>query len=329
MSKPRILSGIQPSGKLHIGNYLGALKNFVQLQEVGHFECYFFIADYHSLTEDYDPKEKARQTLDLALDFFALGLDPKKSTIFLQSQIPEHTELAWIFNTLASTGELERMTQYKDKAARQQKNINAGLFTYPVLQAADILLYRPQLVPVGNDQLQHLELTNTIARRFNHRFGQTFTTVKPLMTNTPRVMSLSNPNKKMSKSESTGCLFINDEPKEIEKKIKRAVTDTSPVGKEKSPGVANLFVLLQNFGTSKDVEKFEAAYSAGNIKYAELKAVLSQRIADYFSDFRKRRKKLAQNPEGIKKRIFAGSKKAKKIASATLADVKGKIGLLT
>lgn len=311
---------------MHIGNYLGALKNFVELQNSGNYECYFCIVDYHSITEDYEPKEKPRLVLDLALDFLAAGLDPKKSVIFIQSHVPQHLELAWIFGTLTPVSELARMTQFKDKAGRQEKNINAGLFTYPVLQAADILIYKPQAVPVGHDQLQHLELANTIARKFNHRFGQTFAEIKPLLTPSPRVMSLLAPEKKMSKSEPAGCLFLTDEPQEILQKIKRAVTDTSPA-KQKTPGVANLFSLLSEFGTSQDLSRFESAYETGGIRYSELKELLASRIADHFKKFRETRKKLEKNPEKIIKLLQTGGGKAKKLAAKTLAEVKTKIGL--
>jgi len=285
------------------------------------------IADYHSITENYDPKEKPKQILDLASDFLAAGLDPKKSTIFLQSQVPEHTELSWIFSTITPVSELVRMTQYKDKAARQETNINAGLFTYPILQAVDVLIYKPAFVPVGDDQLQHLEITNDITRRFNKKFGQTFNKIKPLLTKTPRVMSITEPNRKMSKSEPAGCVDMTDSPEEIERKVKGAVTDTSPTSKEKSPGVANLFLLLENFGTQSDVKKFENDHKSGSIRYSELKDILAERIADHFADFRAKRKEFAKNPTAIKKIILDGSKKAKKIASATLAEVKEKIGL--
>ena len=327
MNKPRILSGIQPSGKLHIGNYLGALKNFVDLQNSGKYECYFMIADYHSITEDYDQKEKPKQIVDLMLDFMAAGLDPKRSTLFLQSMVSEHTELAWIFDTIIPMSELERMTQYKDKSSRQGKNINAGLFTYPALMVADILLYKPAVVPVGDDQTQHLEITRKIVKKFNDKFGQTFKEPKMLLTKTPRIMSLSEPSKKMSKSEPSGCLFITDEPEDIEKKIKRAVTDTSPDGKTKSAGVANLFLLLENFGAKTDITKFEADHKAGKIRYSELKETLAKRISGHFVDFRKKRKELEKNPAKVKNTILEGSKKAKKVTSTTLAEVKEEIGL--
>src|SRR3990167_984899 len=183
-----IVSGIQPSGKLHIGNYLGMLSNAVKLQDEYH--CYYFVADMHSLTENYRPQDKPQQILDAVMDLLALGVDPEKSVIFIQSQVPEHAELAWYFNTITPIASLERMTQYKDKTGRQKENINVGLFDYPVLQAADILMYRATAVPVGKDQDQHVELTRQIARFFNNRFGQTFTEPKTLHTDTPKVMSL-------------------------------------------------------------------------------------------------------------------------------------------
>ncbi|MEK7178455.1 MAG: tryptophan--tRNA ligase, partial [Patescibacteria group bacterium] len=190
---PRIISGIQPSGKLHIGNYLGAIKNWLKLQRDSKNECFFFIADYHSITENCDPKQKSKEILDLATDLLALGLDPKKSVIFQQSQILFHTELAWIFNTIVKIPELERMTQFKDKAKEQKQNINIGLFDYPVLMAADILIYKAEAVPVGEDQIQHLELTREIARRFNDKFGKIFPEPKSILTETPKIMSLTDP----------------------------------------------------------------------------------------------------------------------------------------
>lgn len=327
LSQAKILSGIQPSGKLHIGNYLGALKNFVALQNSGDHDCYFCIVDYHSITEDYDPKDKPGQILDLAMDFLAAGLDPKKSTIFLQSLVPEHLELTWIFDTVTPIAELTRMTQFKDKAAKQARNINAGLFTYPVLQAADILIYKPAAVPVGHDQLQHLELTNDIARRFNRKFSPTFAEIKPLLTATPRVMSLKDPDKKMSKSDPASCIFLTDEPDEILEKLKRAVTDTAP-GAAKSAGVANLFSLLEYFGDKAELDRFNRDYQAGTIRYSELKEALAHAISDYFSDFRTKRKKLAEKPEAVKKIILNGSKQARKVAQDTLAEVKNKIGIV-
>ncbi len=285
------------------------------------------VADLHSLTEKFDPKTKPQEILDTIIDFLAVGLDPQKSTLFVQSQVHEHAELAWIFDCLTSVGELERMTQYKDFVARGH-GANAGLFTYPVLQAVDILIYKPAAVPVGEDQLQHLELTNNLARKFNSRFGQTFTPVKPLLTQTPRVMSLLEPSKKMSKSLGENHVInLSDEAETIEKKLARAVTDT---GKEKkmTAGVQNLFTLLQIFGEPEQYQFYLEAHKAGAIRYADLKIQLAKVIAHHFSTYRKRRKELEKNPEYVREVITTGAQKAKAIASQTLKEVKEKVGLL-
>ena len=321
MAKEIILSGIQPTGKLHIGNYLGALKNFVELQKNN--DCYFFIADYHSITENYDPKIKQQQVIELAKDFLAAGLNPKKSIIFVQSHVPEHLELAWIFNCLTPISYLERMTQFKDKASRQKENINAGLFDYPVLQAADILIYKTTSVPVGQDQDQHLELTREIARLFNNRFGQTFVLPKTIHTPAPKIMSLLAPDKKMSKSlGDSHCLYLDDEPEAIRAKLTKAVTDT---GDGKSLGAKSLLDLLKIFSQPKIYQKFMAESRKGELKYSELKEQLANDIIDYFADFRAKKKKITDAE--IKKVLAQGAKKAKKIAAKTLAEVKTKIGL--
>jgi len=327
-SKPRILSGIQPSGKLHIGNYLGALKNFVELQDSGKFECFFAIVDLHSLTEDYDPAQKPGQILDLAASYLAVGLDPKKSTIFLQSAVPAHSELAWILSTITPMGELVRMTQYKDKASRQAANINAGLLTYPILMAADILLYNPPVVPVGDDQKQHLEITRDLARKFNNKFGETFTEPKPLFTHAPRVMSLSDPKHKMAKSEPTGCLFLDDEPSAIEEKIKRAVTATDAPDGKMPAGVANLFLLLSHFGPKEEETRLRSEYERGTIKYSDLKTVLSNSISKGLAEYRKKKTALDKKPKEIHNILKDGAKKANAVAQLTLETVKRKIGLI-
>ncbi len=323
----RIVSGIQPTGKLHIGNYLGMLKQSVELQDQD-YDCFYFVADMHSLMENYDPKEKPQQIRDVVIDLLALGINPNKSTIFIQSQLPEHAELAWYFNTLTPVASLERMTQYKDKAARQKNNINAGLLDYPVLQAADILLYKPFGVPVGEDQVQHLELTNDIVKKFNSRFGQTFQVVKTLLTKTARVMSLLAPGKKMSKSLGDNHVInLQDEPAVIEKKLSRAVTDT---GKTKtiSAGTKNLFTLLEIFGDKEQYEFYRDAHQEGAIRYADLKANLGKLIAHHFAPYRERRRELEKQPEYIEGIITQGRERARAIASATLLEVKQKMGLL-
>ena len=328
MPKQRILSGIQPTGKLHIGNYLGALRNFVELQNSGEHECFFMVADLHSLTEDFDPKQKRQQILDLVMDYIAIGLDPNKSVIFVQSQLPEHSELTWIFNTLTPLASLERMTQYKDKALRQKSNINVGLFDYPVLQDVDILIYKPAAVPVGEDQVQHLELANDIAKKFNSKFGQTFGLVRTLLTKTPRVMSLLEPTKKMSKSLGDAHVInLLDDAEQIEKKLSRAVTDQG-TEKQMSAGTKNLLSLLENFGAPEQHQFYTEQRQNGTIRYAELKKNLAKVIAHHFAPYRAKRKELEKNPDQVLGVIAAGKAKAEAVASATLREVKEKVGLL-
>jgi tryptophanyl-tRNA synthetase len=324
-NKQIVLSGIQPTGELHIGNYLGSLKNCIKLQN--EYQCYFFLATYHSITENFDPKTKHRQVLDTATAYLAAGLDPKKCLIFDQVDTPECTELTWIFNTITPVAALERMTQYKDKAAKQVKNINMGLFDYPVLQAADILLYHSNLIPVGLDQVQHVEITRDIARWFNNKFGQYFTEPKPLLTNVPKVMSLIEPDKKMSKSSGPAhYIAINDTPEIILAKLKKAVTGTGTEGVV-PPGAQNLLMLLSEFGSAKDVEYFTEQIKNKTIKYSELKEKLAKNIADYFTDFRVRYKELQAKPEYIKKVLKQGAKEAEKVAKKTLKEVKELIGV--
>jgi tryptophanyl-tRNA synthetase len=320
-----VLSGIQPTGDLHLGNYLGSLKNFIKLQN--EYQCYFFLATYHSITENYDPKEKRQQILNLTATYLSAGLDPKKCVIFNQTDVPECTELAWIFNTITPIAELERMTQYKDKAAKQIKNINVGLFDYPVLQAADILLYHANLIPVGADQIQHVEITRDISRWFNNKFGEYFAEPKPLLTKIPKVMSLTEPDKKMSKSSSVNSyIAITDEPEVIKEKLQRAVTGT---GTEDSLplGVQNLMLLLEEFGTSEQVSNFNTQIKNKTIKYSELKETLANQISDYFADFRAKRKQLLAKPAYLEKVLKTGAKKAQKIARQTISEVKTRIGV--
>ena len=319
-----IVSGIQPTGELHIGNYLGALRNFVKMQEDG-YRCFFFIADYHSMTIDYDPKEKARMTMDLALDFLAAGIDPDKSTVYLQSQVPLCTELMWIFNTITPIAELERMTQFKDKSQKHTSNINMGLLDYPVLMAADILLQKASTVPVGQDQFQHLELTRKIARLFNNRFGQTFVEPKELITKTPKVMSLADPAKKMSKSHGAkSYIGINDTPEMIEVKMKKAVSTT-----EYSKEVYDFYAtLLEELGSDESKRHFADQFKGKNIKFSELKQALAGDIAEYFRPFREKRARLEKDPEYVQSVLERGAEVANARAGETMALVRKKIGLL-
>jgi tryptophanyl-tRNA synthetase len=325
--KPVLVSGMQPTGRLHIGNYLGALKNFVDVQDSEKYECFFFIVDLHSLTENFDPKEKRAQILNLLADYMAAGLNPKKSVIFLQSHVPAHSELAWILGTLTPMGELERMTQYKDKSSHQVTNINAGLFTYPILMASDILLYNPNVVPVGDDQLQHLELTRTIARKFNTKFGTTFREPRDLTTKTPRVMSLKDPSKKMSKSQPEGCLFLDDTPKDIASKIARAVTDSDNnivYDREKKPGLSNLLEIYAAL-THMDPKLVAEEFRGQN--YSALKAKLAEVVTVSFAEFRERKADLISSPKKLIATLNAGSKKAAKVAEKKMKEVREKIGI--
>lgn len=324
MKENIIVSGIQPSGELHIGNYLGALRNFVRLQEEG-YRCTFFIADLHSMTIDYDPKEKARQTFNLALDYLAAGIDPEKSTVYVQSQVPACTELTWIFNTVTPLAELERMTQFKDKSQKHAENINAGLLDYPVLMAADILINRGNIIPVGQDQFQHVELTRKVARFFNKRFGETFEEPKELVTATPKIMSLQDPSKKMSKSHGPkSYIAINDSPEAIDGKIKKAVS-AAAYDKDVYDFYATL---LKEFGASSHREYFKDQFRDKDIRFSELKAALSEDISEYFRPFREKRAALEKDPGQVAEILRQGAEKAGEVAEETMGIVRKKIGLL-
>ncbi|MDP2599020.1 MAG: tryptophan--tRNA ligase [Candidatus Liptonbacteria bacterium] len=325
--KPILVSGLKPEGHQHLGNYLGTLKNLVNLQNSGKYECYFFIADLHSLTEEFDPGKKSGQITELMAEYLAAGLDPKKSTIFSQSTIPAHSELMWLLSAISPEGELRRMTQYKDKVVVKKLDANIGLLLYPVLMAADILLYDAQFVPVGDDQLQHIELARTLARKFNAKFGDTFMEPKALLTKTPRVMSLKNPEKKMSKSDPASCLFIDDSPEEIKTKISRATTDSDSkisYDPKKKPGLANL---LEIYAALSEKEPAAAAKELSGKDYSTFKSLLSNLVSDYFADFRKKKKGLLAAPDSLLAVLKSGSEKAAKIAEKKLAEVKKKIGI--
>lgn len=324
--KPVIFSGLQPTGNLHIGNYFGAVKNWVELQNSGKYDCYFCIVDYHSLAGNMDAGTRREQTLRTAAELLALGIDPSQCAFFVQSQVPEHTELAWVFNCVTPIAELERMTQFKDKSERQTANINAGLFTYPVLQAADILLYHGSLVPVGQDQVQHIELTRDIARWFNNRYGVYFSETKHLLTETPKVMSLLEPEKKMSKSLGADHVIeLADATQEVERKLKRAVTATEGGGY--APGAENLLGLLRLFGDKNTHDQFAAAEKDGSIRYGDLKQTLAESLAGHFADFRARREALLNHTEKIQKLLDKGAEKAKRIAEKTMRDVRKLVGI--
>lgn len=327
----RIVSGVQPTGRMHLGNWAGSLRNWVRLQEEHPDTCLFFIADYHSLTIEMGADERRAQVLDLAATLLALGLDPKKSTLFVQSDVPEHAELCWILNSVTPVAEMERMTQYKDKAERNARNINMGLLDYPVLQAADILLYDGNAVPVGADQVQHVETTRVIARNFNKRYGATFPEPKALLTATPKVMSLTEPTRKMSKSHGDkSVLALDDEPETILKKLKGVPTEASGLVDEEKlatgpySGVAALLQILEILAGP---EARKAAIAVQPVKYGELKKTVARAAADAFAEYRAKKKDLMRNPDRVRMLLASGGAKAREIAKRKMEDVLRKTGL--
>lgn len=322
-----IVSGIKPSGKLHLGNYLGVIKNLLELQNFKKYNCFYFIADYHSLTTKFEPAEKKEEIFEMAVDLLSLGIDPQKAIFFIQSHILEHTNLAWIFNNLIGVGRLEGMIEYKEKINEGQSP-NAGLLNYPVLMAADILLYNAHFVPVGEDQLQHLELTRDIARIFNNQFGKFFNEPEAILTKTPRVMSLNNPLKKMSKTLPGGCLYLSDSPQIIRQKIKTAITDSeNTIGydPEKRPGISNLILIyseLSGLDINKIIEKYQ------NKGYFEFKNSLSDLIIEKLKPFYQKRKEFYKNKNLVFKILKKGKGKAEIVAKKNLQLIHKKIGLI-
>lgn len=325
MKQETVVGGIRATSKLHIGNYLGALKPFVELSKNTQKKSFFFIADLHALTTPFTPKELKNNSLEVAAEYIAAGLDVNNSIFFLQNHIHEHAELAWIFNCIVPIAELERMTQYKDKSIQHKNHINAGLLTYPCLMAADILVYKAQGVAVGHDQTQHVELSRIIARKFNNQFTDVFPEPKTYASDPLRIMSIKDPNKKMSKTGDTP-LYIDDEPTTIREKIKKAVTATD--GDGKSAGAENLLGLLAHFGSHAHIEHFNDMQQMGTLKFSELKEALATDIADHFAEFREKKKELLARPEYLAEVLGEGARKAREVARATLEEVKEKIGLL-
>lgn len=329
MSKKIILSGIQSTGKLTLGNYLGAINNWVQMQE--EYDCYYMIANLHSLTVRNDPETLRNNTLKVLAMYVAAGLDPEKNTIFIQSQVKEHAELGWILDCYTYMGELSRMTQFKDKAAKHADNINAGLFTYPALMAADILLYQPNLVPVGQDQQQHLEITRDIAERFNKLYGKTFTIPEGYYGKaSAKIMGLQDPTAKMSKSATNpnDVILLEDEPDAIIKKFKKAVTDSENKVRfdpENKPGVSNLMQIYSSI-TGLKMEEIEKEFE--NSGYGDFKTKVAETVVDKLEPIQKKYKELLENKEYLEKIYTEGANRARKLASKTLDEVKERIGIL-
>jgi tryptophanyl-tRNA synthetase len=324
--KKRIFSGAQPTGNLHIGNYLGALKNWVNLQN--EYESFFCIVNLHALTLPQNVQVLKQKTLDLARIYLAAGIDPEVSTIFIQSDVSEHTELTWILNCVARMGELERMTQFKDKAKGNRERAGVGLFTYPVLMAADILLYHTDLVPIGKDQKQHLELTRDLAERFNRDFGETFTIpdgyIPPVGA---KILSLAEPEKKMSKSDAnmSGSIFLLDDADTVTKKLKRAVTDSGTDIKfdETRPAITNLLTIYHLL-TGKSAEESEAHFAGKG--YGQFKAELAETVIEFLRPFQEKVKEF--DDAELEKILKDGADKARVIARKTLSDVYEKTGIV-
>ncbi|MGW4529357.1 tryptophan--tRNA ligase [Nocardia sp. NPDC004340] len=329
--KQRVLSGIQPtSDSFHLGNYLGALQYWVRLQD--DFDAFYFIPDLHAITVPQDPKELRRRTKVSAAQLLALGVDPKKSTLFVQSQVPEHAELAWVLNCITGFGEASRMTQFKDKSVKQgADNATVGLFTYPVLMAADILLYRPQLVPVGEDQRQHLELSRNLAQRFNTRFKKTFVVPEAhIVTGTAKIYDLQDPTSKMSKSAASdsGLLSLLDDPKVSAKKIRSAVTDTEReirYDPETKAGVSNLLVILSSL-TDTPIVTLEQDYDGKG--YGDLKSDTADALIEFVTPLRAKVQEYMSDQGELDRVLAAGAERAREVAGRTLAQVYDRVGFL-
>ncbi|MFD9243941.1 tryptophan--tRNA ligase [Streptomyces sp. NPDC059556] len=328
---PRVLSGIQPTaGSFHLGNYLGAVRQWVALQET--HDAFYMVVDLHAITVPQDPAELRANTRLAAAQLLAAGLDPERCTLFVQSHVPEHAQLGWVMNCLTGFGEASRMTQFKDKSAKQGADrATVGLFTYPILQVADILLYQANQVPVGEDQRQHIELTRDLAERFNGRFGETFTIPAPyILKETAKIYDLQDPAIKMSKSASTpkGLINLLDDPKTTAKKVKSAVTDTETVIRfdpENKAGVSNLLTIMSTL-TSTSVEDLEKGYEGK--MYGALKTDLAEVMVDFVTPFRTRTQEYLDDPETLDSVLAKGAEKARAVAAETLAQTYERIGFL-
>ncbi|MER5843727.1 tryptophan--tRNA ligase [Streptomyces prasinus] len=328
---PRVLSGIQPTaGSFHLGNYLGAVRQWVALQET--HDAFYMLADLHAITVTQDPAELRANTRLAAAQLLASGLDPDRCTLFVQSHVPEHAQLAWVMNCLTGFGEASRMTQFKDKSAKQGADrASVGLFTYPILQVADILLYQANEVPVGEDQRQHIELTRDLADRFNGRFGPTFTVPKPhILRETAKIYDLQDPTAKMSKSASTpkGLINLLDEPKTTAKKVKSAVTDTDTVIRydaENKPGVSNLLTIHSTL-TGTSVAELEERYAGKG--YGALKTDLAEIMVEFVTPFKERTQQYLDDPETLDSILAKGAEKARAVAAETLALAYERVGFL-
>ena len=327
--KKRIFSGIQPSGELTLGSYMGAIKNWVALQD--EYECFYCIVDMHAITVRQNPAELRRRALEQLAQYLACGLGPEKCVLFIQSHAPQHAELGWILGCYTQFGELSRMTQFKQKAQQHQENITAGLFTYPVLMTADILLYQSDLVPVGEDQRQHVELCRDIAQRFNGVYGPTFTLPEAFIPRTEqgaRVMSLGNPENKMSKSDPDGCVYLMDKPEDIRRKFKRAVTDSETAvryDKENKPGVSNLLTIYCAV-TGKTMAEAEAEFAGQG--YGVFKPAVGEAVIELLRPIREEAGRLMGDKAYLEGIYREGARRAQLVAGKTLSKVQRKVGFI-
>ncbi len=329
VQKKVMLSGIQPSGDLHLGNYLGAIKNWVERTE--EFDNYYFMADLHTITVRQTPADLRRRSLEQLALYIACGLDPEKNTLFVQSHVHQHAELGWVLQCYTMFGELSRMTQFKDKSAKHKDNINCGLFAYPSLMAADILLYQPDFVPVGEDQKQHCELTRDVAQRFNNIYGDTFKVPEPYIPKTgARVMSLNAPDSKMSKSIPEGCIFMMEKPEDIQRKFKRAITDSDtencvrydPANK---PGVANLMSIYSAV-TGKSYDEIEAEFAGCG--YGKFKPAVGEAVVETLRPIREEATRILADKGYLEGVYRAGAEKASRVAEKTLRKVYKRVGFI-
>ncbi|HCQ03546.1 MAG TPA: tryptophan--tRNA ligase [Candidatus Latescibacteria bacterium] len=321
----RLYSGIQPTGEIHIGNYLGAISNWVKL--IPKYDCIYCIVDYHAITIDYDRTTMLDATLDTAMLGMACGLDPERCTMFIQSHVMETLELAWIFNTVTSLGVLERMTQFKDKSSQHTQNINAGLFTYPVLQAADILGVKADGVPVGEDQAQHLELTREIARRFNHLYGETFPVPKTLLSHTPRIMGLDGQNK-MSKSRDN-YISMKDHGDVIRKKLSTAYTDPNRLRRSDpgDPDICNIYTLHKSFSSRDEVAMIDTECRNAGIGCVDCKKILAKNMETEMAPIQEKYDDLAKRPDDVKDALAKGAQRVKALSQPTMTEVRKNLGL--
>jgi tryptophanyl-tRNA synthetase len=325
----RVLSGMQPTGELHLGNYLGALKQWAQMSRDPDLDTFFCVVDAHAITVDYKPKELKQRVIDAVATYVAGGLDPERSTLFLQSDVPQHTELAWYLTCVTPMGDLHRMTQFKDKSEQHKQNVNAGLFTYPVLMAADILVYKANIVPVGEDQIQHLELAREIARRFNARFGEVFPEPQPRLSTTPRILGLDG-KAKMSKSMGN-TIGLLDAPAVIEKKLKGAFTDPLKLkrGDPGRPEICNIFTMHTALSPAARVAEIERDCRSGALGCGDCKKMLSEVMLAELGPVREQALELRGDRKRVLNVLRDGGAKARGVAEATMREVRSVMGLTT